>query len=158
MALPTRRFASADSPAERSNPFREFSELQSHMERLLENVWSGAGISNGDIWSPPVDLEETDDAWVIDAELPGVKHDDVDVEVRDSELVISGEIKERERKGILRRSTRRTGKFEYRVTLPGEVDSDKIDASLDGGILTIRVPKVERTRPRHVEVKSGRAR
>jgi HSP20 family protein len=109
---------------------------------------------NGGIWSPPVDVEETEDAWVVEADLPGVKHDDVDVQVRDSELIVTGEIKERERKGILRRRTRRTGQFEYRVTLPGETDADNVEASLDGGVLTVRIPKAARARPRHVEVKS----
>jgi HSP20 family protein len=158
MGFPTRSSAPSGSLAERSDPFREFNDLQNRMEQLLENVWSGAGIGNGGIWSPSVDIEETEDAWVVEAELPGVKHDDVDVDVRDSELVISGEIRERERKGILRRRTRRTGRFEYRVTLAGEVDPDSTDASLDDGVLTIRVPKAERARPRHVEVKSGQAR
>ena len=99
-------------------------------------------------WVPAVDIEETDDAWLVEAEVPGVRKEDVNVEVRGSELSISGEIKERERKGILRRRTRRTGRFDYRVTLPGEADPEGIDASLDDGVLTVRVPKPERTRPR----------
>jgi HSP20 family protein len=72
---------------------------------------------------------------------------------RRNELTITGEIKERERKGILRRRTRRTGRFEYRVTLPGETDADNVDAKLEGGVLTVRVPKSGRARPRRVEVK-----
>jgi HSP20 family protein len=153
MAVPTRR---PSSPlAQRSDPFREFSDLQSQMEQLLESVWSGAGAGTPAIWAPPVDIEETEDAWIIEAELPGAKHDDVHVELRDSELVISGEIKERERQGILRRRTRRVGQFEYRVVLPGEPDGDNVDASLDGGVLRVRVPKAERNRPREIQVTGG---
>jgi HSP20 family protein len=66
------------------------------------------------VWAPPVDLEETDDVWVVEADLPGVRKGDVTVEVRDGELAIHGEVRERERTGILRRRTRRTGAFDYR--------------------------------------------
>ena len=69
--------------------------------------------------------------------------------------MISGEIKERERVGILRRRTRRVGKFEYRVSVPSDVAGDKIDANLDDGILTVRIAKPERVQPRKVEVKSA---
>src|SRR3981189_3336490 len=68
--------------------------------------------------APRVDIEETDNACIVGAELPGVRRKDVNVEARDSEVVITGEIKEREPKGIIRRRTRRTGRFEYRVTPP----------------------------------------
>jgi HSP20 family protein len=102
-----------------------------------------------------VDIEETEDAWVVEAELPGVKKKDVNVEMRGPELIISGEVKERERKGILRRRTRRTGRFDYRVMLPGEAEPEGIDASLHDGVLTVRVPKPERTRPRRIEVKAS---
>jgi HSP20 family protein len=106
-------------------------------------------------WSPLVDIEETEDAWVLEAELPGVRREDVNVEVRDGELAITGELKERERKGVLRRQTRRTGRFDYRVTLPGDVEADKIEASLEHGVLTLRVPKAPQAQPRRIEVKAG---
>ena len=152
MALPTRR-AGQSAVAERMDPARELDDLHRRMDQLLEGVWSGLG--NGGVWSPPVDIEETDDAWALEAELPGALQDDVNVEVRDSEVSITGEIKEKERKGILRRRTRRTGRFEYRVTLPGEADADNIDASLNDGVLTVRIPKANKARSRRVEVKSG---
>jgi hypothetical protein len=84
------------------------------MAQLMESVVSGGGIGDP-IRSPAIDIEETEDAWVVEAELPGVKCDDVNVEMRDSELIITGEIKERERCGVLRCRTRRVGRFDYRV-------------------------------------------
>src|SRR5919201_4865222 len=84
-----------------------------------------------------------EDAWIVEAELPGVQREDVNVDGRDSELAITGEIKERERKGILRRQTRRKGEFDFRVTLPGEADAEHIDADLAEGVLTVRIPKSE---------------
>ncbi len=115
MALPARRTAA--SPPERWDPFRELEDLQARIGRLMESSWPG--LEDGEGWAPLVDIEETDDAWLVEAELPGVKKGDINVEVSDSELAISGELKERERKGILRRKTRRTGRFDYRVTPPG---------------------------------------
>jgi HSP20 family protein len=104
-------------------------------------------------WVPPVDILETDDAWIVEAELPGVDRDDVTVDVRDSELSISGEIKERVREGILRRRTRRVGAFDFQITLPGQPDTEHVEATLHDGVLTVRVPKPEQARPRRIEVK-----
>jgi HSP20 family protein len=140
---------------QRWEPFRELEQLQEHMDRLMQTAWSPSGSGNGGIWMPVTDIEETEDAWVVDAELPGVDKKDVNVEMRDSELIISGEIKEKERKGILRRQTRKTGEFEYRVTLPGETDAEHIDANLHDGVLTVRVPKTEQAKPHRIEVKAA---
>ena len=110
--------------------------------------------NGGGAGAPFTDSEETEDAWIVGVEVPGVDRHDVNVELRDSELVITGEIKERERNGILRRRTRRTGHFEYRVVLPGQATDEGIEANLHDGVLTVRVPKPEQSRPRRIEVKS----
>jgi HSP20 family protein len=156
MPLPVRRSErSPRHPMQRWDPFREFDRLQQEMGRLMEGVWTGTGDEDGDLWVPTADIEETDDAWIIEAEAPGAKRDDINVELRNSELVISGEIKEKERTGVLRRRTRRTGQFEYRVALPGPVDEEHIEANLHDGVLTVRVPKSEQARPRRIEVKAS---
>ena len=102
-----------------------------------------------------MDIEEQDEAFLVEAELPGVRREDDSIELVGNELSITGEIKDKERKGILRRRTRRTGRFEYRVTLPGEADAERVDASLHDGVLTVRIPKPERNRPRRIEVKAS---
>ena len=102
---------------------------------------------------PLADLEETDDAYVVEVELPGVKREDINVEVIGRRLTVTGERKERERTGILRRSTRTVGRFEHEVLLPGEVDEEGVEATLDEGVLSIRVPKSERERPKRIAVK-----
>ena len=157
MALPvsTHHQRSRPSPRSAGSRFSELEQLQEHMDRLMQSVWSPAGGGNGGAWMPVTDIEETDEAWVIEAELPGVDRKDVNVEMRDSELIISGEIKEKERKGVLRRQTRKTGEFEYRVTLPGDADAEHIEANLHDGVLTVRVPKTEQAKPRRIEVKAA---
>lgn len=139
----------------RREPWREFEDMRERMETLFDDLLGGGPLETGGRWSPPVDLEETDDAWVVEADLPGVKKGDVTVEVRDNELSITGELKERERAGILRRRTRRTGQFDYRVRLPGELGTDDVDARLDEGVLTVRIPKPTRAQPRRIEIKGG---
>jgi HSP20 family protein len=135
----------------RWDPFRELDELYKQMNHLLE---AGVGTEGATRWVPLADVEETDDAYTIEMELPGVKQDDVDIEVNGRELTVSGEVKEKERAGILRRRTRKVGEFSYSVTLPMEIDAENVSAGLDGGILTIRVPKSQRERSRHVTIGS----
>jgi HSP20 family protein len=135
----------------RWDPFRELDELYKQMNHLLE---TGVGTEGATRWVPLADVEETDDAYTIEMELPGVKQDDVDIEVNGRELTVSGEVKEKERAGILRRRTRKVGEFSYSVTLPMEIDAENVSASLDDGILTIRVPKSQRERSRHVTIGS----
>jgi HSP20 family protein len=151
MAVLVRR-GDLSSPPQGWHPFAEIQELREQLGQLMERVTSG---QQADVWVPLVDIEETEDAWIIEAEVPGVKREDVDVEVRDNELSITGETKERERQGVLRRKTRPVGRFEFRVTLPGQADASKVEANLDDGVLSVRIPKAEVARARHIEVRSG---
>jgi HSP20 family protein len=155
MALPVRRETGITPTARRRwEPFGDLEQLHEDMDRLMQTAWSPLQNGGDGFWVPSADIEETDDAWTVEAELPGVDRKDVNVELRDSELVISGEIKERERKGIVRRRTRRTGRFEYRIALPGHAAEDQIEANLHDGVLKVRVPKSDSARVRRIEVKS----
>jgi HSP20 family protein len=152
--LPERRSRIATEPWE---PFSELEQVTERLRRMLDQSFGGLRpslLTEQRGWSPLVDIEEEDDAYVIEAELPGVKEKDVNIELVGNELAISGEIKERERKGMLRRQTRRTGRFEYRVTLPDQLDAEKIEAKLADGVLSVRAPKTERAQRRKIEVKS----
>jgi HSP20 family protein len=153
--LPERR----STAPERWEPLSELEQVTQRMRRMLDQTFGGFGwpsplLTEAAGWSPLVDIEEQDDAYVLEAELPGVKREDVNIEVVGNELAITGEIKERERKGAMRRRARRTGHFEYRVRLPDQVDAAKIDASLDQGVLSVRVPKAERAKRQKIEIKS----
>ena len=142
----------------RWEPVRELTSLQNEMNRLFNTFFDPpATAGNGSTlrrWIPAMDLVETDEHFVLKADLPGLSEEDVNIEVAGNDLSITGEIKEKERKGALRRRTRRTGRFEYRVRLPEQVDASKIEASLDQGVLTVRVPKSERAQRQKVEIKS----
>jgi HSP20 family protein len=102
-------------------------------------------------WSPLSDVSETDDSYLVHVELPGMRKDQVDVQLLDRELVITGEIKESE-DGKRRRSSRRTGRFECRTYLPGDIKPDQVSAELADGVLTVTVPKSETAKPRRIEV------
>lgn len=106
-------------------------------------------------WVPLADVYETDDAYVVEVDLPGVKSKDINIEVVGNELAITGELKQTERKGLLRRKQRRVGEFEFRIALPREVDADQIEANLADGVLTVRIPKHETAKPRRVEITKG---
>jgi HSP20 family protein len=149
MTLPARRRESA-RPA--WGPWRELEDLYDRMGRLVQESLGDLGVTR---WSPALDLEETDDAYVAELDLPGVKNDDLDVEVAGNQVRIHGEVKERQRTGLLHRQTRRVGVFDYAFTVPGEVDPDKIEASLADGVLTIRAPKVETAKPRRIQVRAS---
>jgi HSP20 family protein len=106
-------------------------------------------------WRPRADLSETDDGYVLEVELPGVKREDISIEVTGNQLTISGDFKEKEKTGLLRSRTRRVGRFEYRSVLPQDVDADKVSASLAEGVLTVSVPKSATAKPRKVEITQG---
>jgi HSP20 family protein len=105
---------------------------------------------------PPTDIEETDEAYLVEVDLPGVRAEDIKLELRgDNELRITGEYQERERTGVLRRQTRRMGQFEYMVMLPGEVDPEQIEATMRDGVLLVRLAKSQGGQPRRIEVKGS---
>ncbi|ABD11296.1 heat-shock protein Hsp20 [Frankia sp. CcI156] len=157
MAFPVRS-SQRPAPVIRWDPFREIEDAWTRMGSLLDEVVGGAeGRPVGLLAAAviPVDIEETDDAYIVELELPGVRGRDVSIDLQDNELRVTGEIKERERKGVLRRQTRRVGRFEHRIVLPGEVDPESVSASLDDGVLTIRLAKSRKSQPRHIEVTGG---
>ncbi|MEE6270355.1 Hsp20/alpha crystallin family protein [Streptomyces diastatochromogenes] len=97
--------------------------------------------------TPLADVTNADDGYQVDVEFPGMKGKDIDVEVSGQELVVSGEIKERGHKVILRRGTRHTGRSEYRMRLPGEVNTEGVKAQMSDGVLTVTVSTTEAAKP-----------
>ncbi len=150
MALPMRRGSSA--PERRRpvwgamDPFGEFENMWSEMGRLLEQAAAPVGTA---AWLPMAEEEESEDAYIVRAELPGIPAENVDIELEGNELSITGELGEEHRGKVL---SRRTGKFSYRTSLPGGADSENIDADLTDGILTVRIPKAEEGKRRKIAI------
>lgn len=136
------------------DPVAEFDDLFNRMGSLLESTVTGYGPAERAAWAPLADVTETEDAYIVEAELPGLRREDIDVEVGDRQVAITGELREPERKGTLHRGSRRTGRFEYRATLPGEVNAEAVSASLADGVLTVRLPKAPNAGARHIEIES----
>ena len=147
MALPVRRTGATPTTW---RPYRGFDDIYSEFDRLVQRL-VGAPSADGP-WLPPADVSETDAAYIVEIELPGVHREDVDVELDGNELVVTGEVKEKKREGLLRRRTRRIGNFEDRVTLPGDFRADDVVASLADGVLTVQVPKAQTTKHSKIEV------
>lgn len=122
-------------------------EWDDRFSRLFGSLWP----SRSDL--PSATLEETDDAFVLEVDLPGVSKKDVSVEASDNRIAITGERKERERTGVLRRSTTVTGTFSYEVELPVPVNSGKIDAHMDDGVLILTAPKASEAKSTKVTIR-----
>jgi HSP20 family protein len=130
------------------DPVAEMRELTERFSRLVNQLtgqWPTDGLLPGGS-APLGELEEQDDAYLVRVELPGVKQGDIDVELAGRLLTVRAERKETQRKGLLRRSTRRTGEFFFEALLPGEVDQAGIQATLEAGVLAVRLPKPESER------------
>jgi HSP20 family protein len=149
LALQNRR---SSSDVGRVDPLTDIERLRSQITALLDGT-SDAPDPLAGAFVPMADVEETDDAYVIEIELPGVDRKDIDISVVGRRLLVTGERKERERVGLLRRRTRRVGEFRYEVVVPDDIDGDAVEARLDRGVLTIRVAKATADRRRRIEVK-----
>jgi len=117
--------------------------------------WELPGWITGDEstgFTPLADVEETPDAYLVEVELPGISRGDIDVSLAGRTLTITAERKERERVGVLRRRTRVTGRLRYTVALPAIDPDADVEAGYDDGVLTVRVPKAARERPRRIRV------
>ncbi|MEV4109367.1 Hsp20/alpha crystallin family protein [Nonomuraea sp. NPDC049695] len=133
-------------------PIREFEDVYDRLGQLM-NAALGEAAEQGPtgVWTPMADISETEDSYVVEVDVPGVKKDQIDVQFSERELIVTGQIEERERQRR-HRKTRRTGSFELRTLLPGEVDAERVEARLADGVLTITVPKAAAAKPRHIEV------
>jgi HSP20 family protein len=141
----------------RWEPFRELGTLQNEMNRLFNTVFDAPSPGNGGTlrrWMPAMDLVETEDHFVLRADLPGMTEDDVKIEFEDGTLTISGERKaehESKNEGYYR-VERAFGSFSRSLTLPQGVDPESVTASFDNGVLEVRIPKPEERKPRRIEI------
>jgi HSP20 family protein len=140
----------------RWDPAREVDSLQSEVNRLFDAFFGGTE-ANRRRWVPAMDLVETDEHLVLRADLPGLNRDDVNIEIKDGVLTISGERKSEhtERSEGFHRVERAFGSFSRSLSLPDGVDADKVRAEFENGVLQIKIPKPEETKPHRVAIGAG---
>lgn len=154
----------------RMSPFREMARLQRSMDRLFEDMmtplstsllWPSRSILEEPVsqgFMPPVDIEETDNRYLLNLDLPGVTKNEISIEITDHHLVVRGErkIERVEEKGIRHSVERCCGVFQRTFTLPVSVNVDQIQAHFENGVLSIAIPKVEAAHRKSIEIIEGR--
>jgi len=142
----------------RWDPIRELDSLQGDMNRLFDRFFEGrTGNGPSRRWIPAMDLVETDEHLVLRGDLPGMTEDDVDIEIKDNVLTVSGERKaEYEEKGEgYHRVERSFGSFSRSLNLPQGIDPENVEASFENGVLEVRVPKPAEAKPTRVQIGKG---
>lgn len=139
---------------------RALNDLQSEIDRVFDRFFPSRdqdedGSSRQQpVWRPRMDLIETDDAYRIHLDMPGLNKEDLNINYKNNQLVISGErtSEQTEEGEEYVRVERSFGHFRRSFTLPRTVNEDEITASYDNGVLTISVPKTEKVKPREIEI------
>ena len=140
----------------RWEPAREMMTLREAMDRLFDDAFTRP-LSLRDGWSvPAIDMYQTDDEIVVKAALPGIKADEVQINITGEALTLKGEMKQEQEKKEKAWHIReqRYGVFERSVILPTDVVADKAKAEFENGILTITLPKADEVKPRTITVKA----
>lgn len=140
----------------------DIDRIQGTMNSLFEDFGKNAR-SSGQTWptsflSPPCDVQETEGHYVLSLDLPGLKKDEIKIELLDTELVVSGERKKETQSasGESRRTERFYGRFERRFSLPAQVDANSIEAEYEDGVLSLVIPKAEAVKPKQIKIEANR--
>ncbi len=140
----------------RWNPLRDLAGMQSEMNRLFDEFFThgSENVDQPTVWSPMVDISETDDEIVLHAELPGLQKGDVSISLQDNVLSLEGEKKstEEDREKSYYRLERSYGKFQRSFVLPAAVQGDKVKAKFKDGVLKVVLPKAEEAKPKQIDV------
>ncbi|GBC87502.1 Spore protein SP21 [bacterium HR12] len=145
----------------RWDPFRDLVTIHDELNRLFARTFGGLEPlrpTAAGTWMPAMDVYETDDKLVATVELPGIDPEDVEVSVEDGTLTISGkrEFSSEVREEDYHRIERRYGAFSRAITLPPTVDTNKVEARFDKGVLTVEVAKTAKAKPKKIKVKASR--
>jgi len=137
------------------SPWAELDRLANRMNRLMGDTDTG-DLTYGGAWLPAVNVEERENEILLTAELPGISQDDIEIEIENNVLTVSGEKRdqrEEESNGNRYHLVERTfGSFRRSFTLPRTVDADKINASFESGVLSVRLPKAEESLTRRIKI------
>lgn len=134
---------------------RGLMSIRDEIDRIFNRFWRAGESEEGfpaGLWSPSIDVAETDHSYTVIADLPGLSRDDVKVEITDNVLTVSGERKSEDREEKYHRVERIHGCFSRSFSLPSSVAGEKITASFKDGVLTVTLPKTEESRGRLFKV------
>lgn len=134
-----------DTSRQAWSPWRELRAMQRDLDRIFESAPTGENASL-QAQLPTYDVEESENAFFVTVELPGVKPEEVQVSVKDGRLDVSAESK----------GSTRERKYRVAFTLPTDIAEDKLEASLDHGVLTLALPKAAKPEARQIPVKTGK--
>lgn len=140
----------------RWQPVAEMNRLRNEMDRLFGSYGNGSSRQSASVY-PPMNMWEDDDNLFAEAELPGFEMEDLEIYVSGgNQLSVSGTRKQPELEGgAWHRQERVFGQFRRTIELPYDVDSDKVSATFNSGILTLTMPKSEEVKPKRIEVKAN---
>lgn len=143
----------------RWDPFRDLVSIQDELNRLFGRTFTGVEPTRptaAGAWMPSMDVYETEDKIVATIELPGIDPKDVEVAVEDSTLTVSGsrEFSSEIQEENVHRIERRYGSFSRAITLPQTADTEKVEAAFDKGVLTVEVSKVEKAKPKKIQIRA----
>jgi HSP20 family protein len=143
----------------RWDPFQDVLSLREAMNQLVEEsfVRPTAATRDGASYVPALDLSETQEGYLVEAALPGLKPEDLEITVENTVLTIKGEIRQQseDKQRKYHRTERHFGAFQRTIGLPTTVKADAIQASLENGVLRLNIPKTEAVKPRKISVNIG---
>lgn len=148
--MTTNSTTSRSTELRRRSPWEEIAPWGSRMRELMEDMWPA--MPAGFDYAPGGVLHETDEAFTVELDLPGVEKGDIAIDISERRLTVHGKRVEKERKGVLRHTTRVTGSFSYEAFLPSPVDEKAVTAVLTDGVLTITMPKASEAKTTHITV------
>lgn len=138
------------------NPFQEMVKMKRDMERLFSSFTAGGAASSFNLASgvfPALNVSEKEDCLYMEAELPGMKAEDLDISVMKNTITLKGERKpDGAGNGSYHRRERQAGTFHKALTLPYEIDPDKVEAHFEDGVLRLTLPKAEHAKPKRIQI------
>ena len=141
----------------RYDPFREMLAVRNTMERLIDSAVTGTSTLQPATLGLALDIAESENEYVVKASLPGINLNDLEITYANNTLTIKGEVREEQELEEARYHLRERcyGSFARSITLPAGVESDKIEANYEAGVLTLRLPKAEEIKPKKIAIKAG---
>jgi len=142
----------------RWDPYREMMVLRNSMDRVVDRELALAPNSWKSFkWSVALDVVESEDEYLVKASLPGINPEDLEITFEDNQLTIKGESKEEEEidEARFHLRERRFGRFTRSIKLPSGIESEKIEANYDKGVLKLHLPKVEEVKPKKIMIKTS---